>query len=122
MSIYNVVKEADVIIDLPVVIGNEVLQVLEYLDKESGWLRIERLTDVWSISVRSVDNTLSKWEEMQVGFVLLRTGEIFIRGERVDPYSHRHEAASGVALGLLHAMSPTLYNDVLEALPPPIQW
>lgn len=121
MSFYNVRNEADVI-SVAANMGNEIAKVLEYLGKESGWLRIEKLTDIWLVGRRQPDNSQAKWECRQVGIYVPRLNDIFIGNMAVNPYVNHDTEFSGVALGILQAVDPLLYKEVIEVLPPPTQW
>ena len=122
MSFHNTAAAVAALTEAPLECRNEVLKTLEYLHEKSAWVRIDKLTDVWVIRAVVPDNTLARFEHVEVGFVLLRTKQVFIRGELFNRHETHHQDECNIILGLMAKIQPDLYEDVIKALPDPVVW
>ena len=122
MSFHNTAAAVATLTEAPLECRNEVLKTLEYLHEKSAWVRIDKLTDVWVIRAVVPDNTLARFELIEAGFVLLRTKQIFIRDELFNRHEIHHQDECNIILGLMRALQPDLYEEVMKELPDPVVW
>ena len=122
MSFHNTAAAVANLTAAPLECRNEVLQCLEYLNEKSAWIRIDKLTDVWVIKAVRPDNTLARFELAEVGFLMLRSKQIFIKGELFNRHETHHQDENNLVLGLMKLLQPELYEVVLKALPDPVVW
>ena len=122
MSFHNTAAAVDSLTAMPLSCYNETLKCLEYLHVESEWLRVEKLNDVWVIYSIVPDNTLANFELAEVGFLMLRSKQIFIRDELFNRHEIHHPDESNLVLGLMRALQPDLYEEVMKELPDPVVW